>query len=216
MARPRNMELYGTVKREAYRQLLSRGYQETTYQSIASGCGVTRVAVQNYFPSKLDLALAFFDDLLSALHRAILDEGIHQENEFDFMYCIGQGFFAFLLKDEGSRRLLLDLTSSRELTSQILLFEYRWGEDFITEQRTVSQEKFQNDTIVSMGGFYELLYRCLKDDKPFDLAVHLGRVVRTIMHDYGYGYEEAKAFVAAHAMIEDEKSRVVQVVSEGL
>lgn len=216
MARPRNEALYQKIRQEAYRQLMTKGYTDTTYQSIATACGVTRAAVQNYYASKPGLALAFFGDLLAVIDEVVRRERIHGENEFDTMFCIGQCFFAFLLKDTASRKLLLELTASREITSEALAFEYRWGTEFITSERTVTEEKFQNDVIVSMGGFYELLYKYLKDDLAFDLPTHLGRVVRSIMHDHGYRYEDAKAFISAHAMTEHELQRVLPAVSDAL
>ncbi|MBQ8084338.1 MAG: TetR/AcrR family transcriptional regulator [Clostridia bacterium] len=216
MARPRNEELYNTIKQTAYRQLLSYGYTDTTYQSIASACGVTRTAVQNYYASKPDLALAFFGDLLAVINNVISEKALHQENEFDTMFCIGQSFFTFLLKDPESRKLLFDLTTSREITSEVLAFEYKWGIRFLATERTVPEEKFRDDVIVSMGGFYELLYKYLKDGLQFDLPTHLGRVIRSIMHDHGYSYDDAKAFVAAHVMTEAETDLVLTEVSNTL
>lgn len=213
LARPRNEELFNTIKKEAYRQLMSYGYTDTTYQSIAAACGVTRAAVQNYYASKPDLALAFFGDLLSVIYDVIQQRGIHAENEFDTMFCIGQSFFAFLMQDSGSRKLLFELTNSREITSEVLNFEYNWGREFIATERTVSEEKFQNDVTSYMGGFYELLYTYLKDGRPFDLPTHLGRVIRAIMNDHGYSYDDAKAFVAAHAMTTDELEPVISDIA---
>lgn len=216
MARPRNEELYNSIRQTAYRQLLSYGYTDTTYQSIASACGVTRTAVQNYYASKPDLALSFFGDLLAVINSIITENKLHQENEFDTMFCIGQSFFAFLMKDPESRKLLLDLTTSREITSEVLAFEYKWGIQFIASERTVPEEKFRDDVIVSMGGYYELLYKYLKDSLPFDMPTHLGRVIRSIMHDHGYSYDDAKAFVATHVMTKDETDLVLTEVSKAL
>lgn len=216
MARPRNEELYNTIKQTAYRQLLSYGYTDTTYQSIASACGVTRTAVQNYFPSKTDLALSFFGDLLAVINNVITEQKLHQENEFDTMFCIGHSFFSFLTKDPESQKLLFDLTTSREITSEVLAFEYKWGIQFIVSERTVPEEKFRDDVIVSMGGFYELLYKYLKDGLLFDLPTHLGRVIRSIMHDHGYSYENAKEFVVSHVMTDQETDLVLTEVSKRL
>lgn len=216
MARPRNEELYNSIRQTAYRQLLSYGYTDTTYQSIASACGVTRTAVQNYYASKPDLALSFFGDLLAVINSIITENKLHQENEFDTMFCIGQSFFAFLMKDPESRKLLLDLTTSREITSEVLAFEYKWGIQFIASERTVPEEKFRDDVIVSMGGYYELLYKYLKDNLPFDMPTHLGRVIRSIMHDHGYSYDDAKVFVATHIMTKDETDLVLTEVSKAL
>lgn len=214
MARPRNEELFHAIQKEAYRQLISYGYTDTTYQSIATACGVTRAAVQNYYASKPDLALAFFGDLLEVIQTTVRKRHMHEENEFDTMYCIGQSFFAFLLQDNESRKLLLDMATSREITSEVLAFEYAWGIRFIARKRTVPEETFRDDVIVSMGGFYELLYNCLKDDRTFDMPLHLGRVIRTIMHDHGYTYDDAKAFVTTHVMTAEEFDIVIEDVAK--
>lgn len=214
VARPRNEELFQSIKKEAYRQLMSYGYTDTTYQSIATACGVTRAAVQNYYASKPDLALAFFGDLLAVINETVQKKHLHEENEFDTMFCIGQSFFAFLMQDSGSRKLLFELTNSREITSEVLNFEYNWGIRFIQTERTVSEEKFQNDVTSYMGGYYELLYTYLKENRSFDLPLHLGRVIRAIMNDHGYSYDEAKSFVAGHAMTETELEPVLSEIEK--
>lgn len=213
MPRPRNEELFHTIQQTAYHQLITFGYADTTYQSIATACGVTRTAVQNYYASKPDLALAFFGDLLTCISNVIQQHGFHQENEFDIMFCIGQSFFAFLMRDGENHKLLQDTISSREITTEVLDFEYRWGTHFLSPERSVSAEKFHDDIICAMGGFYELFYVCLKDGRTFDLASQLGRVIRAIMHDYGYSYESAKAFIAAHHMTEEELETMITAVS---
>ncbi len=216
MARPRNEELYNTIKHTAYTQLMTYGYAETTYQSIASACGVTRTAVQNYYPSKTDLGFAFFSDLLSCTLELVRKKGLHSSNEFDTMFCVGQCFFAFLMRDKESQKLLQDTVCSREISSQVLELEYNWGTNFLSPIYSVSDEKFRDDIIVSMGGFYELLYAYLKEGRTFDVGTHLGRVVRTIMHNYDYSYDEAKAFIEAHRMTDDERSEMVDAISEAM
>lgn len=214
MARPRNEELFRNIRQTAFRQLVTYGYTDTTYQSIATACDVTRTAVQNYYASKPELALDFFGDLLTAIGTVVRAEGLHKENEFDTMFCIGQSFFSFLMRDAETRKLLTDTVGSREITSEVLAFEYKWGSAFLKTPLSVPEEKFRDDVIVSMGGFYELLYSALKDDRPFDLSTHLGRVVRSIMHDHGWSYEDAKAFIAAHHITESERKLVLVKVSE--
>lgn len=217
MARPRNEALYQKIKTEAYHQLMTRGYTDTTYQSIATACGVTRTAVQNYFASKEDLSFLFFGDLLDAIGTAVKTHDLHQENIFDTMFCIGQSLFHFLMRTENGTTLLLDSVSDRQLTSKSILFDYAWGMDFLQQENKMStDEKLEYDIIVAMGGFYELLYHCLSNGRDFDIGVHLGRVVRSIMHDYNYSYDEAKAFVAAHVMTEKEIDLVLTEVSNQL
>lgn len=214
MARPRNEALYNTIKQTAYRQLMTYGYTDTTYQSIASACGVTRTAVQNYYMNKSDFAMAFFRDLLAAIHEIVREEDLHQENEFDFMFCIGQSFFYFLMQDAGSRKFLQESVSSREMTEETLDFEFSWGIKFLSTPLSVPEQKFHDDVLVSMGGFYTLLYKYLKDDMPFDLPTHLGRVLRTIMHDHGWSYEDAKAYIASRHMTEAEIELVLTKIAE--
>jgi hypothetical protein len=116
------------------------------------------------------------------------------------MFCIGQSFFMLLMSERGARKLLLDLTSSRDITSDVLNFEYAWGVEFLSPGRTVPDEQFMDDILVAMGGYYELLYNYLKDGRSFDVSLHLGQVVRAIMQDYGYSYEDAKAYISSHAL----------------
>ena len=200
MARPRNEELYCKIKQAAYDQLLTVGFENTTYRSIADACGVARTAVQNYYPSKTALALSFFEDLLTAIRNSVNKNNLHQDSEFDTMFCIGQSFFMLLMSGRGARKLLLDLTSSRDITSDVLNFEYAWGVEFLSPGRTVTNEQFMDDILVAMGGYYELLYNYLKDGRSFDVSLHLGQVVRAIMQEYGYSYEDAKAYISSHVL----------------
>lgn len=214
MARPRNEELFNTIKKEAYRQLMTNGYTDTTYQSIATACGVTRAAVQNYYSSKADLAFSLFGDLLAVIYDIIREKHIHEENEFDTMFCIGQSFFHYFLNDEGRTKLIYDQSVSRDLTASVLEFEYYWGIDFIKAEQTVSQQKLEDEIFFAMGGFYELLYQYIKYELDFDFVPHLGKVIIAIMRCFGYHYDEAEVFVEAHYMAREELDMMLSEIDE--
>ena len=216
MGRPRNEELYSTLKRNAYQQFMRNGYAETTYQSVADASDSYRTIVQNYFPSKKDLLMTFFEDMMASVHKAVRDEGFHQENDFDLFYCIGVSSFAFLLKDASAKHFLQEFIASRDLSEETLDFEVQWGMRLLEPPRSVAETQLEEDIMVAMGGFYTLLYKYLKQGRPFDLGTHFGKIICVTMQDYGYSYEEAQTFVKTHCMTDDEIKLIVDKVSEDL
>jgi Transcriptional regulator len=192
MARPKNEENRDRIARSAYRLFLEQGYEATTYQAIADSCGIKRALVQHYFPSKTDLAIAFFTTILNETVEALRRERLESGDGLRDTFLVGQVFFTYFLRDESSRRLILDIIVSRALTEEVLAFNYRWGMDYLgvpEEERTEEQE---DDIVSSMGGFYEYLYRRLKAGEAVDVERHLGRVIATIADSRG-GRRAARA-----------------------
>lgn len=180
MARPKNEENKDRIARSAYGLFLERGYEATTYQAIADRCGIKRALVQHYFPTKADLAIAFFDAVLDETVEALRAGGMESGDRLRDTFLVGQVFFAFFLRDESGRRLILDILASRALTEEVLAFNYRWGMDFLGVPREARTEEQVDDIVSAMGGFYEYLYRRLSADRPADVARHLGRVISVI------------------------------------
>lgn len=192
MPRPKNTENRARVARTAFGLFLELGYEETTYQAIAEGCGVKRAVVQHYFPTKTDLALGFFQTVLTET-VAVLSEadpawGAREASRN--LFLVGQGFFGFLLKDARTRRLTLDILGSRVLTEEVLVFNFQWGMGFLGVPADRQTENQMDEAALAMGGFYELLYRCLRLGRPIDVPRRLGKVMEAIVEGLGASKED--------------------------
>lgn len=178
------------IKQAAYKQFLSVGYNATTYQSIADACGLARTNIQYHFPNKTALALAFIEDLLIAARDSLETSPLATAERIENMFLIGQVFFAYLLDGENHKKFALDLVSSRALTGEILSLDYNWGLTYLGLELDSLDPSMNEDIIFSMGGFYELLYHSLNENKPFDVYRQLSKVLKTIMEDLDYSKPE--------------------------
>lgn len=177
MARPRNDKLKEQIVRESWRQFRTHGYSGTTYRTIADACGISRNLVQYHFPKKELLSTAFMECVLEQAQQAL---GLSPEairNNYRAIYEVGCCFFAFLLQKEGYRSFLLDVIASRERTENVLAFNVSWALARIDVPKGIDIEPVRQEVVVSMGGFYELLYYCLKEQKPFAVLPRLACVV---------------------------------------
>ena len=177
MARPRNDRLKDQIVRESWRQFRTNRYGGTTYSTIAEACGISRNLVQYHFPKKELLSTAFMERVLEQAQRALgfSQERIH--NDYHAIYQVGCCFFEFLLQEDGYRAFLLDVISSRERTESVLAFNASWALERVDFPENVDFEPVRQEVVVSMGGYYELLYYCLKEEKPFDVEKRLACVV---------------------------------------
>ena len=88
------------------------------------------------------------------------------------------GFFAIWQNVERAAQALADVIRDRDLTGEVLAFNASWA----LERSGAASEDVPDDvmrTVVThMGGFYELLYFCLKEGLPFDVRTELPPVVK--------------------------------------
>lgn len=208
MARPQNKELKEQIQKTAWKQFRVRGYNGTSYASIAEECGVSRNLVQYHIPKKELLAIAFMDDMLSRCQEAL---GYGQNDIFgnyQRIFEIGCLFFQSLLAG-GYQQFLLDILQSREFTEDILAFDADWGLSHIGAE--LPQGKHREETlhtiIKQMGGFYELLYYCLRNSKEIDIAKQLAEVMRAWAIAMGVSPEKA-----AHMFRSSKRVREASVV----
>jgi AcrR family transcriptional regulator len=201
MARPKNEKNREAIAAEAWRLFFELGYEETTYQAVADRCGVTRALVQHYFPAKIDFAVGLFRDILNKLALAL--DGFPYEHRFQNLLLIGESFFGYLLKNTNSRRLTVDILSSRTLTAKVLAFNIEWAEGFIKIAPSPQYvETFSDNVTSAMGGFYELLFQKLSQGRPIDLHDQLVRVVSVFWSGYGIAQDQAHQVLATTVLME--------------
>ena len=58
------------ILREARLAFTTRGYDNTTNREISAGAGITAAAIYHYFPSKVDLFVAVYDDVQAKVYDA--------------------------------------------------------------------------------------------------------------------------------------------------
>ncbi len=177
MARPRNDELKGRILDAACDQFSKQGYDATSYSSIAAACGISRNLVQYHFPKKEALAIAYMERVLD---RAMRSLGLDEEQvsgDAEAIAAVGTAFFEELLGSPGTRAFLLDVISSRALTEGVLTFNTEWSINHFDVPEGCDVARLRHVVILKMGGFYELLYHCLKSGEPMDVAAELRSVV---------------------------------------
>lgn len=177
MARPKNNKLKEQIAKESWRQFRTLGYDGTSYSTIAEACGISRNLVQYHYPKKEMLSIAFMEQVLVEAQSSlgISEEKLH--GDFRAIYEVGCCFFAFLLQENGYRTFLHDVIKSRERTQNVLSFNASWALARIDLPTGIDLEPILQEVIVSMGGFYELMYYCLQTGKPFAMSKRLAVVV---------------------------------------
>ncbi len=177
MPRQRNDELKGQILDVACNQFSIQGYDATSYSSIAAACGISRNLVQYHFPKKETLAIAYMERVLGQAMRSIgLEEG-QVRGDAEAIAAVGTAFFEELLASAGTRTFLLDVISSRALTEGVLAFNTEWAIGHFDVTGGCDMARLRHVVILKMGGFYELLYHCLKSGEPMDVAAELRGVV---------------------------------------
>jgi AcrR family transcriptional regulator len=67
--------------REARLAFTTRGYDNTTNREISAGAGITAAAIYHYFPSKVDLFVAVFEDVQAKVYDAF-DAAVARHDTF--------------------------------------------------------------------------------------------------------------------------------------
>lgn len=179
VARPKDNETRKQIQRATFELFAEVGYAKTSYSAIAQRCGMTKALVQYYFKKKEDLAI----DLMNMmLENCIDDLGYRNANSsegarFEEMVRIGEEYFARILATNGYTQFLTDILASRELTETVLAFNAQWAFSYLDRPGDELSQAAIDTVVLSMGGFYELLYHTLKEGRTFDIPAHLSRVV---------------------------------------
>lgn len=211
LARPQNVELKRDIELAAWRLFRERGYDATSYTAVAEVCGISRNLAQYHYPKKEMLAIAFMERVLEESQRALAITPNQLQGNFALMRATGACYFEFLLQEGGYSEFLLDVLRSRDLTENILTFNTRWAMD-----RIDSLSREHEDTaplravIVQMGGFYELLYHCLKEGEPIDPYAELRPVMVAFMGSLGYTDQQTTTALSGSA---PSRKRIASVVA---
>ena len=209
MARPRNEELKEKIVLATWTQFHERGYDATSYSSIAEACDISRNLAQYHFPKKELLAIAFMERLLSECQEALGYDDESLVGNYRRVFEVGCCYFEFLLQ-HGYRQFLLDIIASRELTEDVLAFNQSWALTHIGALRLdqPSQADVTRSVVMHMGGFYELLYHCLSNDEAFDIAESLRYVMEGFVLSLGASEETARNLFAGSPDVHEAAARI--------
>ncbi|MDO4399416.1 MAG: TetR/AcrR family transcriptional regulator [Coriobacteriia bacterium] len=188
MPRPKNDKLKREILDAARASFRVRGYDATTYATVAEACGISRNLVQYHFPKKQQLAIGLMERLLEESRQALGIEEEELRGNLGAIYTIGVCYFEFLLQENAYRTFLADVTRNRDLTEEVLSFNGGWALEKMGREDSLNEANPQvtRAVIVQMGGFYELLYHCLQRGGDIDVPAELHLVMRAFSQALGY------------------------------
>ncbi len=177
MGRPQNTQLKAQILEAAACLFASQGYDATSYSAVAAECGVSRNLVQYHFGKKEMLAVAFMESRLTAAQESLGLSAADLMDNFEAIGRVGACYFEQLLAEPGLRQFLLDILRNRDLTETVLAFNLDWIGQFLSDGAPADHEAALVVVLKSMGGFYELLYYALSNNKPINIQAELRGVL---------------------------------------
>lgn len=198
MSRTENPELKKRLEAVIQRSLCTRGLDATSYKLIADEVGISRALVQHYFPRKMDFIVNFRDRLLSSSANilGIVEYEAHSNLNYLDAYRIGCLLYEYLLREDGARRMFFDLLKDRELTDEMMLLHYEWGLANINASLP-SYESRSQEVIETWGGFYELMYRSIKENFEVYLPEKLYQLLKAFHQGESESFGAKAEFIAA-------------------
>ena len=200
------------IVRAAYDSFLDVGYARTTYQRIADLSGFERTLVQYHAPKKDDLAQQFLAQVLAAVEAAVVEHGLGRRDEpISFRYALAQLYFASL-GSASLRRFTLDVLDSRAVLEHVLLDDVEWNLALVQPQTGVDRQRVVDDTVMGVGGTYELFRYRLRHDQevaPADLARRV--LAASLRHELA-GRPLVEADLDAHTLDGARLDRAVAAV----
>lgn len=205
MAKPKNEKTLRDITDAAWSSFVSDGFRSTSYESISRKSGVSKTLIQHYFPKKEDLVIAGISKLREA-SRIQAEKVIGEDSDsFRQFYVLGQIYLMALLSTEDTRSFLTEVLESRYLTSVVMDFDYDWSLAELGSSKEYEERKdyFRERTLEKMGGFYEILYRRLRENASVNVPESMQRVMEGMMDDFGIDKRQAKEYLEAWTLDED-------------
>lgn len=182
MPRAKNLGLTRAVECAAGQSFLSVGYNATSYQAIADAAGTTRANVQYVAGKKENLLMRFMERVLNVVADFAAEWRGPFSSDYEGMFAVAQLSFALSFHSEGFSKIAMDTLRDRDLTSEMLMLDYRWAFAYqrLDEEQAQGDSRHQDRIIMAMGGFYELLYFHLSRGTTFDYRESLREVVAVV------------------------------------
>ncbi|MGI6535798.1 MAG: TetR/AcrR family transcriptional regulator [Eggerthellaceae bacterium] len=186
-----------------YRSLIQRGFDDTSYRSIAEETGRQRSLVQYYFPKKEDMATSFLQQLTRLQEQYLANRLEMGKDDFiAYQYTLAQLHYFFLTSTPQMQRLVRQMLTHRSVISEIIENELDWTADYLAD-RHVDIEDAETTVVVTLGGIYELLYYRLRKDRPIN-AEALARQAILNMYSGSAAASELEKTLAAHRLTHEQ------------
>lgn len=214
MARERNPQTIAAISDAAWNLFQKKGYAKTSYSEIAKAAGVNRSTTQDYFPNKRLLAADALGRLRAWAEKAASQTYPEVDDPFAMQYIIGQIYIAALLTNNESKRFFCEVLEDRALTDEMILLDLSWSADKISHNDSsyFSKMESRQNLIVAMGGLYELIYFCVQNDEPLDIAGRLQAPLRATANLLSLNAEECEKTFMLYRLSEDERKKLSKVV----
>ncbi len=222
MSRPRNEKFRKEILNAFWESFQKEGYSAASYGNIAQKLDTTKALIQYHYPKKDQIAIAFMERLLNETTDVLhIERSTTGTDAFANLNRLGQVYFTFLLQENGYQMFLYDVIRSRDLTEAVLAFNVSWALSFTgyeTEEQSEHSEvnAVDRSAIVHMGGFYELLYHCLKNKQFFDVKAELHDVLEAFVCALGYEHDQAINMLTSGTMSDAELKSAVASLNERL
>ena len=176
----------------AFELFKKKGYEETTYQDIADAIGTTRTIVQSYFPKKTRITEEIFNDMMGCAFESVEETGLEFDTPPQALSKACQIFLGYLLHDDGMRHFTMTTLAVRDGTTKNIITDIEWIKDFCGNMFD-NEELLAVAYTMSLGGAYEIIYRCLCNDLPIEVKPLSDFTIRAFLAIVGQqGLEEKK------------------------
>ncbi len=197
------------ICRCAYHLFLERGYNATSFSDIASFAGVSKSLVQKHFGKKETFIYNFLSDLLDYTDEYLSAHNLKTDNYWINFYRIGTLHYEFLLRDEGRRRLMLDLMLDRRLTDAIIELDIAWALDYMHGFSEEQSEELRENITLAMAGVYELIYQSLTHETPLDYGNIQHKALLLTMFLQGISRRDAEKLLESAALSSSESAEAL-------
>ena len=212
MARPRNGETERAILLAAWKLFDNRGYERTSYTDIADESGINRATVQRYFPRKETMLAEALASLRDQCERVALGCWQNVIGRSELLYRLGQIYLAALMSDACSRRLLCDILENRALVERTIGRDLLWSVDYVEHRLGRPgpnvEEGSKMGVIAAMGGLYEVMYYCARNDHAFVPAVWMQDVAHASAELLGMTKQESEELICS-CVIDEPKLKVL-------
>lgn len=220
MARPRDVKKERAILSTAWKLFDNRGYKQTSYTDIAEKSGINRATVQRYFPKKEGMLIAALTSLRSQCEWMALGCCPSISTGTELLYRLGQIYLAALMVDNRSRRLLCDILEDRSLVEATIGNDLLWSIGYASGRSKGENLEVREDqrmaVIASMGGLYEVMYYCARNDRAFAPAVWMRSVARASADILGMTEQESDRLIRASAIDDAELKRMAEAAYENV
>lgn len=204
------------IRAAAYELLLQQGYAATSFSRIAERAGVSKSLVQRHLCKKETLMVDFLRDLLDCSDEYLSQRARKTDNYWANLHLIGQVHYAFLLKDEGRRTLMLDILSDRALTEHMISLDTQWAFGYMHAFTEEQKDQLEEDMAMTMAGTYELLYRALVRNRPIDVEGFQRKSLNLTMHMQGMEQSEIDRLLSEGVLSQAERDEGVVFIENHL